>query len=166
MTSRKIISLLMGLLLVLFVSASALAADELYGTWKLVSWKRTVVSTGETSDMFGKAPKGYLTYGRDGRVLCIMVHDKRPNVPDVTKMTDQERVELYKTLIAWGGTYIYDGKTIKSKIDISWNESWNGTVHVRSVKFDGNRMIQSAEPAVGALDGKLRTSVFVWERIK
>lgn len=166
MISRKAISLLMGLLLVLFVSATAIAADELYGTWQLVSWKRTVVSTGETSDMFGKAPKGYLTYGRDGRVLCIMVHDKRPNVPDVTKMTDQERVDLYKTLIAWGGTYIYDGKTIRSKIDISWNESWNGTVQVRNVKFEGNRMIQSAEPAVGALDGKLRTSVFVWERVK
>lgn len=166
MISRKAISLLMGLLLVLFVSATALAADELYGTWRLVSWKRTVVSTGETSDRFGKTPKGYLTYGRDGRVLCIMVHDKRPNVPDVTRITDQERSELYKTLIAWGGTYIYDGKTVKSKIDISWNESWNGTEQVRTVNFEGNRMIQSAEPAIGALDGKLRTSVFVWERVK
>ena len=59
MTLRKAVSLLLGLLLVLFVSASALAADELYGTWKLVSWKRTIVSTGETSDVFGKEPSGY-----------------------------------------------------------------------------------------------------------
>jgi hypothetical protein len=165
MTSRKAISLLMGLLLVLFISASALAADELYGTWQLVSWKRTIEATGETSDVFGKAPKGYIMYGRDGRVLCIIT-DKRPNIPDVTKMTDKDRVELYKTIIAYGGTYTFDGKTLKIKVDISWNESWNGTVQVRTVKFEGNRMIHSAEPTVGAMDGKLRRLDIVWERVK
>ena len=165
MTLRKAVSLLLGLLLVLFVSASALAADELYGTWKLVSWKRTIVSTGETSDVFGKAPKGYIMYGRDGRVLCIIT-DKRPNIPDVTKMTDKDRVELYKTIIAYGGTYTFDGKTLEIKVDISWNESWNGTVQVRTVKFEGNRMIHSAAPTAGAMDGKLRKLEIVWERFK
>lgn len=165
MTSRKAISLLMGLFLVLFVSASALAADELYGTWRLVSWKRTIVSTGETSDVFGKAPKGYIMYGRDGRMLCIIT-DKRPNVPDVTKMTDNDRVELYKTIIAYGGTYTFDGKTLKIKVDISWNESWNGTEQVRIAKFEGNKLILSAEPTVGSLDGKLRMLEIVWERVK
>ncbi len=165
MTSTKAISLLVGLLLVLFVSASALAADELYGTWQLVSWKRTIVATGETSDVFGKAPKGYIMYGRDGRVLCIIT-DKRPNIPDVTKMTDKDLVELYKTIIAYGGTYTFDGKTLKIKVDISWNESWNGTVQVRTVRFEGNRMIHSAEPTIGALDGKLRKLDIVWERVK
>jgi len=165
MTSRKSISLLMGLILVLFVSAAALAADELNGTWQLVSYTRTIVSTGEKSDVFGKEAKGYIMYGRDGRMLCIIT-DKRPNVPDVTKMTDKDRVELYKTIIAYGGTYTYDGKTVKHKVDISWNESWNGTVQVRNVKFEGNRLILSAEPAVGALDGKLRKLEIVWERAK
>lgn len=166
MASTKVISLLVVLVLVLFVSASALAADELYGTWKLVSWKRTIVATGETSDVMGKEPKGYITYGRDGRMLCMIVADKRPNVPDVTKMTDQDRVELYKTIIAYGGTYTFDGKTLKHKVDISWNESWNGTEQVRTAKFEGNKIILSAEPTVGALDGKLRALVIVWERVK
>ncbi len=166
MTSRKAMSLLVGLLFVLLVSASALAAEEqLDGTWKLVSWKRTIVSTGETSDVMGKAPQGYVTYGRDGRVLCIMVSDKRPNI-DVTKMTDKDRVELYNTIIAYSGTYAFDGKTLKIKVDISWNESWNGTVQVRTVKFEGNRMIHSAEPTIGAIDGKLRKLDIVWERVQ
>jgi len=60
MTSRKSISLLMGLILVLSMSAAALAADELYGTWQLVSYTRTIVSTGEKSDVFGKEAKGYI----------------------------------------------------------------------------------------------------------
>ena len=166
MTSRKIISLLMGLLLVLFVSASALAADELYGTWRLVSWKRTIVATGETSEVFGKAPQGYQIFGRDGRMLCIMTSENRPNIPDVTKVTDKDRVELYKSIIAYGGTYTFDGNTLKIKVDVSWNESWNGTELVRTVKFEGNRKIVSAPPTVGTLDGKLRALVNVWERVK
>ena len=28
-------------------------------------------------------------------------------------MTDKDRVELYKTIIAYGGTYTFDGKTLK-----------------------------------------------------
>lgn len=166
MTPRKGISLLMGLFLVLFVSASALAADELYGTWKLVSWKRTIVATGETSDVFGKTPQGYLIYGRDGRMLSIMTSENRPNIPDATKMTDTDKVALYKSIIAYGGTFTFDGKTLKNKVEISWNESWNGTVQVRTVKFEGDRMFLSAEPTVGALDGKLRRLDMIWERVK
>ena len=166
MTSRKTISLLMGLLLVLFVSASAIAADELSGTWKLVSWKRTLVSTGETTDYFGASPKGYLIYGRDGYTVCVMFRDNRPNIPDGSKMTEKDRAELYNTLIAYGGTYTFDGKTLKIKVDMSWNESWNGTVQVRTVKFEGNKMFQSAEPIVGSLDGKLRKLDTIWERVK
>jgi hypothetical protein len=165
MTPRKTISLLMGLVLVLFISASVLAADELYGTWRLVSWKRTIVTTGETTDVFGKSPKGSIIFGRDGRALALFTSDKRPNVPDAAKMTDQDRVELYKTMIAWAGTYTFDGKTLKIRMDVSWNESWNGTEQKRLVKFEGKRMIMSTEPAPGALDGKLRTSVFVWEKV-
>jgi hypothetical protein len=166
MTSRKVASLLMGFLLVLFVFASALAADELYGTWRLVSWKRTLVSTGETTDYFGDTPKGYLIYGRDGYTVCVMFRDKRPNIPDGSKMTEKDRAELYNTLIAYGGKYTFDGNTLKIKVDMSWNESWNGTVQVRTVKFEGNKMLQSAEPIVGSLDGKLRRLDTIWERVK
>jgi hypothetical protein len=66
MTSRKVLSLLMGLLLVLFVSASALAADELYGTWRLISFTRTVIATSKSTDIFGKSPQGFFNFG-----LCI-----------------------------------------------------------------------------------------------
>ena len=166
MISKKMISLLTGLILVLFVAASALAADELYGTWRLVSFKRTIVTTGETTDMFGPSPKGLVTFSRDGRAMSLMTSDRRPNIPDAAKMADQDRSELYKTMIAWGGTYTFDGKTLKFRVEVSWNEIWNGTEQMRHVKFDGKRMIWNTEPAIGALDGKLRTSVFIWEKVQ
>jgi hypothetical protein len=165
MTSSKVTAFFTGVILLLSLSATALAADELYGTWWLVSFKRTTVDTGETTDMFGKSPKGMITFGGDGRVISLVTSDQRPNV-NVTKMTDQDRAELYKTMIAYAGTYTFDGKTLKIRVNVSWNESWNGIEQIRQARIEGNRLFISADPALGALDGKLRTSVFTWEKVQ
>jgi len=70
----------------------AQAINQLAGTYRLVSYQRTVVATGETTDMFGKAPQGYIIYGRDGRMMILYVADKRPTPKDLATMTDQKRV--------------------------------------------------------------------------
>ncbi len=140
--------------------------EELYGTWRLVSLTRQVIATGETSDLLGKAPQGFINYGPDGRVLVIIVAEKRPKPTVIEKMTDQERVELFKTMLAYGGTYKYDGKTVTHQIDISWNENWTGTSQVRNVKLEGRRLILSTNPAPNALDGKVGISVLTWERVQ
>lgn len=36
--------------------------EALYGTWRLVSWTREVLGTGERSDIFAKAPQGFIPY--------------------------------------------------------------------------------------------------------
>lgn len=167
MALRKAISLLMGSLLVLFVSVSALAADEqLYGTWRLISFTRTVVATGESTDIFGKSPQGTFIFGRDGHALVLIVSDKRPKVPDLTKLTDPERTELFKTMIAYGGTYTFDGKTLKLRPDISWNDNWTGLEQTRLVKFEGNRLFLSTIPAPSSVDGRPVTAVLTWEKVK
>jgi hypothetical protein len=140
--------------------------EELYGTWRLVSNTRTVIATGETSDLFGKVPQGFINYGPDGRLLVIIVAEKRPKPAVIEKMTDQERTELFKTMVAYGGTYKYDGKTVTHQIDISWNENWTGTSQVRNVKLEGRRLILSTNPAPHALDGKVSISVLTWERVQ
>ena len=140
--------------------------EELYGTWRLVSLTRQVIATGETSDLLGKAPQGFINYGPDGRVLVIIGAEKRPKPTVIEKMTDQERVDLFKSMLAYGGTYKYDGKTVTHHIDISWNENWTGTSQVRNVKLEGRRLILSTNPAPNALDGKVGISVLTWERVQ
>jgi hypothetical protein len=167
MTSRKAISLLVGFSLVLLMSTSAIAADnELYGTWRLLSFTRTVVATGETSDVFGKSPHGFISYGRDGRMFFLVVKDNRPKPSDMAWMTDQERVELFKSMFAYSGTYTYDGRTIKLHIDISWNENWTGTELVWKVKLDGNKLTLSTIPHSSGLDSKVVSAALTWERIE
>jgi len=48
------------------------SVEELYGTWKLISWTRQLLDTGETVEAFGRVPRGFLHYGRDGHVFWVM----------------------------------------------------------------------------------------------
>lgn len=154
-------------ILIFLISSNVKAGnEELYGTWRLVTFTRTVLATGETTDIYGKSPRGFINYGRDGRMLVLIISDKRPKPPDLAKMTDQERVELFKTTIAYGGTYTYDGKTVTHHVDISWNENWTDTDVVREVKFDGNKLMLRTRPAPASQDGKVVTSVLTWERVQ
>jgi hypothetical protein len=167
MISRKANSILVGFSMVLLITTTVLAADnQLYGTWRLVSFTTSVVATGETTDIFGKSAQGIFIAGRDGRATFLIVSDKRPKVPDLAKLTDQERAELFKTMVVYSGKYTFDGKTLKTRVDISFNENWTGTEQVRHVEFEGKRLILSTVPIPDPMTGKLMTAVATWERIK
>ena len=153
--------------LVLLASIYAVAGnEELYGTWRLISFTQTIVATGETTDIFGKAPRGFINYGRDGRMMVLIVKDERAKPADLAKMTDQERAELFKTMIAYGGTYTLDAKTITHHVDISWNQIWTGTEQVRNIKFDGRKVILSTNPQPRSQDGKVATAILTWEKME
>ena len=83
--------------------------EELYGTWRLISWTRNLLDTGETLKPFGDAPIGFLSYGWDGRVFFVMTKQGRTRPDDLTRLTDAERAVLYSTIVADGGTFTFDG---------------------------------------------------------
>jgi hypothetical protein len=140
--------------------------EELCGTWRLVSCTQTIVATGETIHIFGKAPRGLINYGRDGRMMVLIVNDERPKPADLATMTDQERAELFRTMVAYGGTYTFDGKAVTHHLDISWNQVWTGTDLVRNITFDGRKAIFTTNPQPRSQDGKLAISVLTWERLE
>jgi hypothetical protein len=145
-------------------TSAAQATNQLAGTYRLISYKRTVVATGVTTDIFGKAPQGHIVYGRDGRMMIFMVKDERLK-PDLATMTDQERAELYNTMEAYSGTYDFDGKMVTHHIDISWNQVWAGTDKVRNVQFDGRRLVLTTNAEPSGRDGAIRVSVLTWEKV-
>lgn len=139
--------------------------DELYGTWRLVSCTQTLVATGETIPIFGKAPRGFIQYGRDGRMMVLIVHEERLTPADLATMTDQERAELFRTMVAYGGTYTFDGRTVTHHVDIAWNQVWTGTDLVRHITFDGRTAIFTTNPQPRSQDGKVAMSVLTWEKL-
>jgi hypothetical protein len=137
--------------------------EELYGTWKLISWTRRLLDTGETVEAFGKMPRGLLHYGRDGHVFWVMTEENRARPRDLTKLSDSERAELYNTMVAYAGTFAFDGNAATHHVEVSWNEVWTGTAQVRNLRFEGKRLIMTTNPQSG-VDGRRSSSVFVWER--
>jgi hypothetical protein len=138
--------------------------EQLYGTWRLVRWKRELLDTGETVEAFGKSPRGFLSYGRDGRVFFIMAKENRAKPADLAKLTDQERTELYNSMVAYAGTFSFDGDTATHNVEVSWNELWTGTAQIRHLAFEGQRLIMRTDPQPG-FDGKRVVGVFTWERL-
>jgi hypothetical protein len=52
--------------------------SALLGTWKMVSWTRKVLATGEVSDAMGPDPIGYIAYHADGRMMALVLKSDRP----------------------------------------------------------------------------------------
>ena len=141
------------------------AEEELQGTWKLASMQRKIVDTGQTLDAFGSNPRGFLMYGQAGRMIVLIATSDRPKPESIEKMTDQQRTDLFRSMVAYTGTYKFDGKSVEHHVDVSWNEVWAGT----SLKLDavrsGDRLTYTTAPIPFAGDGKISITTLIWERL-
>ena len=157
---------ILGSVLLLTLPLAAQAAEsDLYGTWKLVSLTRKVGDAGATEYPRGKAPTGYVSFGRDGRVTGVIASEKRPRPESVAKMTDQQRIELFNTMNAYAGTYKLDGNKLTYRIDLTHNEVFE-RASVREIKIEGRKLTMVNEPAPATIDGKMSQTTTVWEKVE
>src|SRR5687768_3883516 len=77
---------------------------SLLGTWKMVSWTRKVLATGEVSDAMGPDPTGYIAYHADGRMMALVLKSDRPPFTGPVP-TDEEKIRLFDTMLAYSATY-------------------------------------------------------------
>ena len=140
--------------------------EKLYGTWKLVSFTQHFVATGETIDLFGRNPSGFLSYSRDGRMNAILVKDKRPRPADMAQVTAEDMVQLFSSMYAYAGTFTIDGNTVTHHVDISWNENWTGTPQLRNVRLDGEKLYISTNPQSNGIDERIMVNELVWVKVR
>jgi hypothetical protein len=160
----RVISIVLSMLT---FSVGPIAAQEvLEGTWQLVSSKRTNTTTGATTDSFGPNPLGYIMYSKDGRMMVLLTRSDRPKPDSIDKITNEQRSALFSSMLAYSGTYKFDGETIEHHIDLSWNQIWSGTTQVRDIKKDGDRLIYTTRPAPFPIDGSMGFSTLIWEKVK
>lgn len=161
--------LLAALFFLVSIPTWAANKEDLYGTWRLVSFVQQNPDTGaKIRDALGTDPHGFINYGRDGRMYAIITAAVRPKRSEVGAITDEDRNELFKTMIAYSGTFTFDGKTATHQVDISWNETWTGTAQVRNLQLEGNRLTITTDPLKSVVDPKGEVGVFVlvWERLR
>ena len=150
---------------VMSLSSHAAAADmKLSGTYRLISEQRTIVDTGEIIST--TSSRGTITYTEDGRVIVLIVRSPRPRPEGPENITDQQRIDLFRTMTAYAGTYKFDGNKVEHSIEISMNEVWSGTKQVRTVKLDGEHLIYTTPPFPFHSDGKMSINTLVWEKVQ
>ena len=109
--------------------------SKVVGLWKLVSYEIEVQATGQKGPVMGQNPTGYANFLPEGRVFFILTGEARKPAK-----TDQERAELFGTLIAYTGKYRIEGDRWITKVDVAWNPEWVGTEQARTFKIDGDRL--------------------------
>jgi hypothetical protein len=115
-------------------------ADDLVGSWRLLSWQ-VVAADGSTHDVFGARPSGYLVLTREGRSIVVTTADGRKGGTD-----DVTRAALHKTMLAYSGRYRVEGSDFITRVEVSWNEDWNGTEQRRHYRIDGDELFVETAP--------------------
>jgi hypothetical protein len=145
-------------------TSSPLFAQEsnpLVGTWKLIS-SESILENEAPQHTFGPQPKGYLIITQEGRLLIMITGNSRK-----AGMGDAERAALHKTMAAISGKVRLEGNDFIISVDVSWNESWNGTEQRRHFKIDGDKLFIETVPAPSIVfPGKMSVGRLVFEREK
>jgi hypothetical protein len=141
--------------------------QAILGTWSLDSYVREEVPSGAKSDVMGAHPSGYINYGRDGRMMVMIVGGERKK-PAGAVATPEEAQALMTSMLAYGGTYKIDtqAKIVVHHIDISWDQARTGTDQVRSYKLEGKRITLTTEPSADPATGKKTVRMLVWEKLE
>jgi hypothetical protein len=140
-------------------------AAALIGTWKMVSWKREIIATGERIDALGPNPVGYINYGPDGRFYALVVSRDRPR-PANLPPSDDEKIKLFNSMLAYAGTYTVDHEKAVHHVDASWNQAWTGTDQVRFYSLDGDSLSISGAPAQDPHIGEEVIHRIAFERVR
>jgi len=138
--------------------------DRLIGTWRLVAAEREEIASGAKTAYLGENPTGFLHYTPEGRMLSLITRAGRKTpAGKVANATEAEA--LIRSMISYGGTYECMDNEVVHHCDISWNQSFTGTVQRRSVTFEGSRMTLSPPPSPDPTDGTMSVRRLTWERV-
>ncbi len=142
----------------LFIGAPCFAQTPLVGTYKLVSFT-TEVDDQSPLDMLGKSPRGYLVLTPTRWMHAITAENRKFG------SSLEAKAALWESLSAYSGRYNLEGNKIIVTVDVSWNESWNGTQVTRFWQLEGNRLSITTARAPFARDpSKMAVTRVVWER--
>lgn len=129
-------------LLYVFMShaAQAQTAQDIVGTWKLVS--NVLDQNGKKSDQFGPSPNGVLFFESNGRYALVITRAGLPKFPGSGRSsgTDEINRAVIEGSIGHFGTYKVEDHAIVFHVEHSTFPNWDGGTQKRPVKIEGDEM--------------------------
>ena len=133
---------------------------RLIGSWRLVSYE-TDEAGGRRGRPYGDAV-GRLTYDDRGQMTGQVMRPNRARV-EIGDGSAQQVRAAYIGYIAYFGTYEVadDGRSVVHHVEGSLNPEWVGGTQRRALRFEGERLILSADVKKHAA---IVTHSLTWER--
>ena len=134
--------------------------ERLLGSWKLVSYE-TRDPAGRTGRPYGNAV-GRISYDENGNMAGQVMRPDRRGVESGDH--DAEQITTaFLGYIAYFGTYevAADGTSVVHHVQGALNPAWVGGDQVRRLRFDGDRLVLSADVRK---NGVVITHTLTWER--
>lgn len=132
----------------------------LVGLWRLVAFRREYQTTGEYEYPMGQTPTGYILFLPEGRMWVVITGEGRK-----APTTDQDRVGLFNTLVAYTGPYRVDGEKWITTVEVSMNPAWVGTEQTRAFHINGDQL-QEMTAWAARPDNRMARAVITYERGK
>ncbi len=123
----------------------------LLGSWRMISWTRKSVETGEVTDALGPEPIGYIAYHADGRMMATVFRRDRLSA-SVSGWSEEEKSQLFDDMLAYVASYSLEGDRVVHHVDGSWNPNWHGDLS-RPFVLEGDRLVISGAPGVDPRTG-------------
>ena len=131
---------------------------KILGIWRLVSFEVEFQASGEREHIRGKNPTRYIIFTPDGQMMVLLTNEGRKE-----PKTDQDRADLFNSVVAYTGMYRIAGDRWITKVDVSENPSLVGTEQARFFRLDGDRLQEMTQWTSRPEKGMGR-AVIIWER--
>jgi hypothetical protein len=114
----------------------------------------------------GPHPSGFITYTDDGR-MAVLFFDGDRKAPAGGTATNEEAVQLYRSMLSYMGRYQIEGDKVFHHIEAAWNQSWVGTVQTRYWEVRGDNLTIKTAVITSPFTGHPNTvGMILWERVK
>jgi hypothetical protein len=138
------------------------AADQLLGSWQLLSIQIRFEDTGELVDLHGPNPRGFIVFAPGGRVAVVITSgDRQPAA------NDMETAALFRDMTAYTGRVRIEGGTMFNEVDVAWQPAWENTPQPRHFLIEGDRLTLTTDVQVHpSRPGRQLRGIIVWTREK
>ena len=134
------------------------------GSWRMLSWTRTAVATGEVTDALGPDPIGYIAYHDDGRMMAYVQRRDRP-LPEGDP-TVERKANLFDSMLAYTASYRIEGNTVIHTVDGSWNPAWGTEPLLRPFELDEDSLVIAGAPGRDPVTGEDVVYRMEFERVR
>jgi hypothetical protein len=142
-------------------------SSQIVGVWKMTSFVRKESASGKLVKFYGEHPAGIVIYTKGGHFVSFTAGQDR-KAPAKAEPTDAERVELFKSMNGFGGTYkIVEGNKLITHLDTSWIQTWTGTDRPpTTIEIKDKQMTTTSSPFKSTIDGQEIIVTTTYERIE